>query len=125
MSSLVTAERIHTNVSCVDVVHFYCVFHNTDHSSFLLFNFTHKITVGDLSAEVKKRTKARVLDFTGKDEWHFGDIAREVNNRRQEWAKAYLGEEVWKNYESGDFTKKVLSDLKALKNDYSVGEGKC
>ena len=74
---------------------------------------------------MKKRTKACVLDFTGKDEWHFGDIAREVDNRRQEWAKDYLGEEVWENYESGDFTKKVLSDLKALKNDYSVGDGKC
>ena len=81
--------------------------------------------VGDLSAEVKKRTKARVLDFTGKDDWHFGDIAKEVNSRRQEWAKGYLGEEAWENYETGDFTKKVLHDLKAFKDDYSVGDSKC
>ena len=46
-----------------------------------------------------------------------------MNNRRQEWAKSYLGEETWENYESGDFTKKVLHDLKDLKENYSVGDG--
>ena len=62
----------------------------------------------------------RVEEFIGK-EYEFGDITREVENRRQEWVKNFLGEEAAKNYQFGDVTKKFMSNITG-KDDYQFGD---
>ena len=51
----------------------------------------------------------------------FGDISREIENRRKAWVKDYLGEEAAKNYQFGDITKKALSQFTG-KDDYQFGD---
>jgi len=59
-----------------------------------------------------------VEEFTGKP-YEFGDITREVEQRRQQWVRDYLGEEAASNYQFGDLTKKFVKDLTG-KDDYQV-----
>ena len=41
--------------------------------------------------KVAKRVGDRVSEFTGKGEYQFGDISREIEKRRAEWVDEYLG----------------------------------
>ena len=66
--------------------------------------------LGDLSSEIDRRIKDRVNKFTGKGDYAFGDVAREVMNRRKQWATEFLGEEAAANYQFGDLTKKAISN---------------
>lgn len=34
------------------------------------------------------------LSLSGKNEYEFGDISREIENRRRDWISGFLGEEV-------------------------------
>lgn len=44
-------------------------------------------------------------EFTGKP-YEFGDISREIENRRKQWVDEFLE---GKDYEFGDITKKAVS----------------
>jgi len=46
-----------------------------------------------------------VEEFTGKP-YEFGDISREIENRRKQWVDEFLE---GKDYEFGDITKKAVS----------------
>lgn len=52
----------------------------------------------------------------------FGDITREIENRRQAWVKDFLGEEAAKNYQFGDITKKALGQFTGKGDDYQFGD---
>ena len=51
----------------------------------------------------------------------FGDISREIENRRREWVKGFLGAEAAENYEFGSITKKALTNFTG-KDDYEFGD---
>jgi len=70
---------------------------------------------------VDRRVKERVAEFTGSDEYEFGDITKEINNRRKEWMTSFLGEENAKNYVFGDLTKTAISNFTG-KEDYEFGD---
>jgi len=81
---------------------------------------TETYQVGDLTQAVARKAQARVEEFTGKP-YEFGDIARTLEESRQEWVKDFLGEEAAKNYKFGDATKKALANLTG-KDDYQFGD---
>lgn len=56
----------------------------------------------------------------GKD-YEFGDISREVESRRVDWVRGFLGDEAAKEYEFGDITKKALTNFTG-KEDYQFGD---
>lgn len=64
--------------------------------------------------------QSRVEEFTGQP-YEFGDISREVENRRKQWVNDFLGEEAAENYQFGDITKKFVSDFTG-KEDYQFGD---
>ena len=76
--------------------------------------------VGDLSKEINQRVQLRVEEFTGKP-YEFGDVTREIENRRKEWVKDFLGEEAAANYQFGDITKKFIAGYTG-KDDYQFGD---
>lgn len=59
--------------------------------------------------------------FSVLKDYEFGDITREIENRRVEWVKGFLGEEAAKNYQFGDITKKALSNFTG-KDTYEFGD---
>ena len=65
--------------------------------------------------------QSRVEEFTGKEGYEFGDISREIENRRKEWMKKTLGEEAAANYKFGDLTKKFVRDWTG-NDDYQFGD---
>ena len=56
----------------------------------------------------------------GKD-YEFGDISREVESRRVDWVRGFLGDEAATEYEFGDITKKALSNFTG-KEEYEFGD---
>jgi hypothetical protein len=64
--------------------------------------------------------QSRVDEFTGKD-YEFGDISREIENRRQAWMKDVLGPEAAENYVFGDVTKTFLKKWTG-NDDYQFGD---
>ena len=113
-------------------------------------NMTEQLTgkpyeVGDLSVELDRRIKNAVAAYIGKDEYEagdltrtvtekvttrvdellanyeLGDITREVNRRRVEWVKNFLGEEAVANYKFGDVTKKFATMITG-KEEYQLGD---
>jgi hypothetical protein len=113
-------------------------------------NMTEKLTgkpyvVGDLSKELDKRVKNAVAKYVGKDQYEagdltkavaekvttrvdelfanyeFGDITREVNQRRKEWVKNFLGDEAAANYKFGDISKKIATGITG-KDEYQFGD---
>ena len=75
-------------------------------------------------------SSASILLFVGGDyiflnhislRQQFGDISREIENRRREWVKGFLGEEAAKNYEFGSITKKALTNFTG-KDEYEFGD---
>ena len=52
----------------------------------------------------------------------FGDISREVENRRKRWVKEYLGEEAAADYKFGDITRKALGQFTGKGDDYQFGD---
>jgi hypothetical protein len=113
-------------------------------------NMTEQLTgkpyeVGDLSIELDRRIKNAVADYVGKEEYEagdltravtekvtsrvdellanyeFGDITREVNRRREEWVKSFLGEEAAANYKFGDVSKKLATMITG-KEEYQFGD---
>ena len=57
-------------------------------------------------------------EFTGKGDYEFGDISREVERRREKWVQDYLGTE---DYEFGDLTKKAVKNFTG-KDEYEFGD---
>ena len=53
-------------------------------------------------------------EFTGKDSYQFGDVAKEIIKRRRAWAKD-------NDYEFGDFTKGLIGNLTG-RDDYQFGD---
>ena len=51
---------------------------------------------------MSKRVKAGVVEFTGKSDYEFGDVSKELEKRRKKWAEGFLGKEGAENYEFGD-----------------------
>ena len=51
----------------------------------------------------------------------FGDISKEIESRRKEWVKGFLGEEAAENYEFGSITKKTLTKFTG-KDEYEFGD---
>jgi hypothetical protein len=113
-------------------------------------NMTEQLTgkpyeMGDLSKELDRRIKNAVAAYVGKEEYEtgdltravtekvttrvdellanyeFGDITREVNRRRVEWVKNFLGEEAAANYKFGDVTKKFATMITG-KDEYQFGD---
>jgi hypothetical protein len=113
-------------------------------------NMTEQLTgkpyeVGDLSKELDRRIKNAVAAYVGKDEYEagdltravtgkvttrvdellanyeFGDITREVNRRRVEWVKSFLGQEAAANYKFGDVTRKFATKITG-KEEYQFGD---
>ena len=72
-----------------------------------------------MSREIDRRVKQRVEEFTGKP-YEFGDISRQIEERRRDWVKDFLGEEAAKNYQFGDVTKKALGNF--VGKDYEFGD---
>jgi len=64
-------------------------------------NFYFLQKQGDLSKEIAKRTKVGVANFTGKENYQFGDITKTA-------FKNYTGKD---EYEFGDVTKKLMGNL--------------
>ena len=62
----------------------------------------------------------RLLCLHGKD-YEFGDISREVENRRIDWVKGFLGDEAASEYEFGDITKQALNNFTG-KEEYEFGD---
>lgn len=54
-------------------------------------------------------------------DYEFGDISKEVENRRVDWMKSVLGEEAASNYEFGDLSKKALTSFTG-KDEYEFGD---
>ena len=113
-------------------------------------NMTEQLTgkpyeVGDLSKELDRRIKNAVAAYVGKEEYEAGDltravtekvttrvddllvnyefgaISREVNRRRVEWVKSFLGEEAAANYKFGDVSKKFATMITG-KEEYQFGD---
>jgi hypothetical protein len=61
-----------------------------------------------------------VEEFTGKP-YELGDVAREIENRRRNWIRDYLGAEAADNYQFGDITKKAVSQFTG-KDEYEFGD---
>lgn len=59
-------------------------------------------------------------EFTGKP-YEFGDITREVENRRKEWVKNFLGAEAADQYQFGDLTKRFINNYTG-KDTYQFGD---
>ena len=77
----------------------------------------------DLSKEIDRRVKQRVQEFTSKEgDYEFGDISREIENRRKQWMIDYLGnEDAANDYVFGDLTKKAISNFTG-KDKYEFGD---
>lgn len=71
--------------------------------------------------EIDKRSRAKVIEFIGKEDYEFGDISKEVENRRRDWMKGFLGDDAAEAYEFGDLTKKALSNFTG-QDDYQFGD---
>jgi len=71
--------------------------------------------------EIDRRSQKQLLEFIQKDEYEFGDISREVEDRRKQWMKDILGEEAADRYEFGDLTKNAVSSFTG-KEDYEFGD---
>ena len=73
------------------------------------------------SQEINQRVQSRVVEFIDKDNYEFGDVSREVENRRRQWVEGLLGKEAAENYQLGDITKKSLAAF-AGKDEYEFGD---
>jgi hypothetical protein len=52
-----------------------------------------------------------------------GSVSREIQKRRKDWVKNFLGDEAAENYQFGDITKKALLSFTG-EDDYQFGDGK-
>jgi hypothetical protein len=50
-------------------------------------------------------------------------VSREIQKRRKDWVKNFLGDEAAENYQFGDITKKALLQFTG-EDDYQFGDGK-
>ena len=57
------------------------------------------------------RVKDCVNEFTGNESYEFGDITKEVKNRRKAWGKDFFGDEAAEEYDFGDITEKAVYDF--------------
>mmetsp|Transcript_20202 Transcript_20202/g.57346 ORF Transcript_20202/g.57346 Transcript_20202/m.57346 type:complete len:286 (-) Transcript_20202:341-1198(-) len=73
--------------------------------------FTGKVyEVGDIAKSIDSRVKDKASEFIDNAEHEFSDVAKEIEERRQKWAKEYLGDDAAANYKFGDITKNALSN---------------
>lgn len=96
------------------------------HSSISLAPFHSILTgkeeyeFGDLTKEVSRRIQDRVEEFTGRP-YEFGDISRAVEANRKQWVQDFLGSEAAENYRFGDISRKALSKWTG-KDEYQFGD---
>jgi hypothetical protein len=74
-----------------------------------------------LSKEIDARVKDRVAEFTGKSNYKFGDVSKELDSRRAQWVTNFLGDDAKEMYEFGDVTKKALKNFTG-KDEYEFGD---
>ena len=59
-----------------------------------------------------------MADFTGKEQYTFGDISRELESRRAAWVQEFTGKS---DYQFGDLTKTFVSNFTG-KGEYQFGD---
>lgn len=71
-----------------------------------------------LLADAMEATKRGITDFTGKDEYKFGDVTKAAFSRVRDGIADFTGKE---EYEFGDVTKAVVSNFTG-KQEYEFGD---
>jgi len=65
--------------------------------------------------------KERVAEFTGSEDYEFGDISKEIEIRRRAWVQDFLGAEAASKYQFGDITKEAIRKFTG-KDEYKFGD---